>query len=280
MKVKILNVCNNNALPDRGLKADHGNCFCVEIGEKKILFDTGHRGKIFLNNMRALNISPDKIDSIIFSHGHNDHTGGLTAFLSSRTRIEPIEIFLHPAASKPKRFFYLLPIGYPKMSMDQEQKIKLHFVKVPVEVIPGLSTTGEITERPKKDSTAWYMNYKENHKWKRDPLLDDLSLVLNTKEGLVIVTGCCHAGLLNTCAHVKNVFGKEIHAIFGGTHLIMSSKKEISDIGDVLEKTYNTPQLYLNHCTGKKTIAQFEERFGTEVVHDFWAGAEMIYEME
>jgi len=279
MKVRILNVYNNTALPSKGLKADYGNSFYFEIGEKRILFDTGRRGNILLNNMKALGISPDEIGTIVFSHGHSDHTGGLPTFLSARTEGKAIEVIMHPTALEPKQFLYLYPIGFPKLSEKQKQGIKFSFVKEPFEVTPGLTTTGEITDRPEKDSTAWYMTHKVNRRRKRDPLSDDLSLVLDTKKGLVIVTGCCHAGLLNTCVHVSKLFNKEIRAILGGTHLMTFKRKEIGHIGDVLEKTYNMPQLYLNHCTGKKAILQLKDRFGPEIVHDFWVGSEMTYEI-
>jgi len=279
MKVRILNVYNNNALQDKGLKSDYGNSFYFEIGEERILFDTGRRGDILLNNMKTLGISPDEIDTIVFSHGHSDHTGGLPAFLSARTGREVIEVIMHPAAIEPKRFLYFYPIGFPELSEKQKRGIKFSFVKESFEVVHGLTTTGEITDRPEKDSTAWYMTHKVNGRRERDPLSDDLSLVLDTKKGLVIVAGCCHAGLLNTCIHVSKLFNKEIRAILGGTHLMTFPRKEVEHIGDVLEKTYNMPQLYLNHCTGKKAILQLKARFGPETVHDFWAGSELTYEI-
>ena len=92
MKVKVLNVFNNNVIPKSSLKGKHGNAFYLEFENEKILFDTGSNGPIFLHNLRELQISPDSIDKIIFSHGHDDHTLGLEDFIRARSIEEKISV--------------------------------------------------------------------------------------------------------------------------------------------------------------------------------------------
>lgn len=112
-----------------------------------------------------------------------------------------------------------------------------------------------------------------------DPVVDDLSLVLQGKDGLVLIMGCCHAGLLNTCAHATKLFNSKIKALIGGTHMLEYKPEDVKHMGDVLENTYGTPQFYLNHCTGEKAIAQLRTRFGQAIVHDCFAGSELVFEI-
>jgi len=113
--------------------------------------------------------------------------------------------------------------------------------------------------------------------WKWDPVIDDLSLTLQTRDGLVLITGCCHAGLLNTCAKATKLFNNKIKAILGGTHMLEYSEEDIQHVGEVLEKVYGTPELYLNHCTGKKAIERLRNRFGSEIVRDCHVGTEIVF---
>jgi 7,8-dihydropterin-6-yl-methyl-4-(beta-D-ribofuranosyl)aminobenzene 5'-phosphate synthase len=101
-----------------------------------------------------------------------------------------------------------------------------------------------------------------------------MSLVLETPEGLVLICGCCHAGLLNTLAHVKRTFGQEIIQVIGGTHMRSFSKEELEYIAKVLEHTYDLPKLSLGHCTGRKQIDWLTKRFGPEIVQPIHVGSE------
>jgi 7,8-dihydropterin-6-yl-methyl-4-(beta-D-ribofuranosyl)aminobenzene 5'-phosphate synthase len=147
--------------------------------------------------------------------------------------------------------------------------------------LPGLFTSGEIpaAERPEKLGVASQAFHKVDGHREWDPVIDDLSLILQAKEGLVIVNGCCHAGLLNTCARATKLFSKKIKAIIGGTHMVEYSTEDVKHVGDDLENMYGTPELYLNHCTGKEAIEQLRTRFGSAIVHDCFAGSELTFEI-
>ena len=282
MIVKILNVFNNNVLPETSLKGKHGNAFYFEMEDERFLFDTGADGNILLHNLNELNISPDYIDKIIFSHGHDDHTIGLHDFMKARTIQDKITIIGHPLLTEKKylRFLRLRIsyIGFPKLDQDIENKINYTLSRNSIQINGYLSTTGEITNRPFKDGTAKYMVHRENGKWVKDPLLDDLSLVLKTTKGLVLICGCCHAGLLNTCAHVTKIFKEPISTIIGGTHMMFFSKKEVLHVAESLKRDYNSPQLYLNHCTGKRKIKILKQYFGAKIVKPCVVGTELRFE--
>ena len=123
-----------------------------------------------------------------------------------------------------------------------------------------------------------------------DPVFDDQSLVIDSQEGLVVLTGCCHAGLLNTLEQIKNITDKPVKAIIGGTHMVRFRKKEVDHVADILEKEYEIPDLYLNHCTDSlpkvlsfipqtKATKLLQNRFGDEKVKLCPVGTEIRFEM-
>jgi 7,8-dihydropterin-6-yl-methyl-4-(beta-D-ribofuranosyl)aminobenzene 5'-phosphate synthase len=282
MDVKIINVYNNEALPARGLKKGHGESFHITIGDKEVLLDVGWKGGRLMHNMKKLGIDPDDIDRLVLSHGHRDHTGGLQEFLKARTVTEPVQVIAHPNALEPKSAKILLfhiSIGLPRLSRELTEKAKFHLTKDSAEVLPNLTTTGEIpiAERLEKPGIVTGAFHKVDGQRKWDPIIDDLSLILQTKDGLVLITGCCHAGLLNTCARATQLFNRQIKAILGGTHMLEYSDEDVEHVGEILEKVYGTPELYLNHCTGKKAVERLRRRFGSEIVHDCHVGTEIVF---
>jgi len=283
MDVKITNIYSNVGQPEKNLKGAPGNCFFLEFGSEKILFDLGWKGDILLHNLDELNINVDKIGKIIFSHGHMDHTKALPAFLKLRRSSIKITIIGHPniiEKKRAKRFgvrFY--NIGFPNLSKNMKSMINFQFSKTPVKINEFLTFTGEITERPDKDGTHKIMLHKNNGVWESDPLLDDASLVLETKDGLVLIGGCMHTGILNTCRFLNNKFDrKKIIAIIGGTHMVGFNEEEVEYVAKELEEKYGTPKLYLNHCTGEKAIKQLSRIFGSELVVPCPVGTTLTYD--
>ncbi len=285
----MINVYNNKAQPERGLHEGHGESFYIQSDEIKLLFDTGWKGKHLVNNMKILGISPSDIQKIIFSHGHMDHTHGLKELLKSRESDKILEIFGHPAILESKsakmkvlKFFeFRYPsrwVSFPKIPPKFENTIKYILRREPANITSNIFFSGEITNRSEKDGTNEFMLHKSKHKWVRDPMLDDQSLIIDSKKGLVLICGCCHAGLLNTCAHVFKIHNKKIHAIIGGTHMMHFSPKEVNNVANILEKTYDTPLLFLNHCKGTKTREILRDRFGSEIVNPCPVGTELRFD--
>jgi 7,8-dihydropterin-6-yl-methyl-4-(beta-D-ribofuranosyl)aminobenzene 5'-phosphate synthase len=281
---KIVDLYNDSVLSDRGLKEGWGNAFHITVGERQVLFDVGYKGGTLMQNVHALGVDVNRIEKLVLSHAHRDHTGGLVSFLEARTVAEPLSIIAHPDVLEPKsikRWIFHLPFGLPRLSQRLLKGVSFQLTKTPVEVLPGLSTLGEIpmTERPEKLGVASKAFHKVDGHREWDPITDDLSLALQAKEELVLVTGCCHAGLLNTCAHATKLFNRRIRAIVGGTHMLEYSKEDVEHVGDVLENTYGTPELYLNHCTGKEAIEQLRNRFQSTIVRDCFVGSELAFEI-
>jgi len=291
MQAKITNVYANEAPVNKNLKGNHGQAFYITIGDEKILYDTGRKPKILLRNMNELGILPKDIDKIFLSHGHVDHTWGLPGLLDSINPDNPIPVFGHPSITEKKVtkiVFIKMNLGFPKLSEKQQKKIDLQFIREPIELAKGLTSTGEISIRPYRDGREPMAFHKSGGSFEVDPVLDDQSVVLDTKEGLVLITGCCHAGLLNTLEHVKKMKNKPFKAIIGGTHMVRFSKEEVEHVADVLEREYGPPDLYLNHCTDnfpipliKKTPVTkiLKRRFGEEKVNTCFVGTELSFEV-
>jgi len=265
--------------------ADHGQSFLIEFPDKKILFDTGMNGPKLLHNMKQLNIDPNSIDVLVLSHGHLDHTGGLKALLEKRPIKKSLEVIGHPTVFEPKGMYnaekkpQISEFYLPPIDGELGRKMILTLTKEPVNIHPYLVTVGEVKIRPHKDGVENKTRHYVNGKWKHDELLDDLSLVLKTKDGLVLICGCCHAGLLNTLEQVTRIHPKEnIIAIIGGTHMLYFSEEEVDFVAGQLMNKYSSPKLYFNHCSGQNTIDRLQTQIKSDVIRPCLVGTKLVYE--
>lgn len=239
--------------------------------------------------MQKLGIDINEVDNIIFSHGHIDHTGGLPYLLDKRTNEDPLTLIGHPQIRETKFLkiiFFKKTLSFPTLSENQLSKVNFFLTNEVVQVLPYISTSGEINERSEKVGREPNAFHHINSRDELDLVLDDQSLVLDTTEGVVILTGCCHAGILNTCKLVQKQYKKPIKAIIGGIHLVRFSKAEVMAVARVLEEQYGTPILYLNHCTDQipipfvrktKGTELLKQRFGSEVVRNCHVGTQITY---
>lgn len=289
MKVEVLNVYSNETEKGSKLKGDHGQSFLISTPDEKILFDTGAKGKILMHNMKVLEIDPDEIDKVVFSHGHFDHTGGFPSFLDNRTK-PGLKVYAHPLVQE-KKTGKMGPIkmdlGFPKLTNEQKAKIEFIFSKDPVEIATCIKTTGEISERPEIDGTEPKAMHNENGKLVVDPVLDDLSLVVDTKDGLAIIAGCAHSGILNILNYVRKAYNKNISTIVGGTHMVSYSEEDVLYVSDVLKNDYKVPDLYLNHCTDKLPIPFAKKTKAFDIIKNYyvnglvekcWVGTKLVFE--
>ncbi len=279
MDITIINIYSEDVLPGRHLKAGRGEAFYIMIGNNRLMLDVGMSGTKLLHNMQVLGLEAADLNAVVLSHGHKDHSGGLPAILAKH-RGDSLPVYAHSLALEPKsvKIGIRVPMSFPRIPLALKSRVDFHFTRAPVEIAPGLSTTGEILERPEKSDSDTRLVHKVAGRWMWDPVMDDMSLILCTPAGLVLIAGCCHAGVLNTCARVVKLYPQPIVAIIGGLHMRQSSAEEVDHIADSLEKNFGTPILYLNHCTGDKAFARLRVHFGPEIVKDCSVGTVLHFQ--
>jgi 7,8-dihydropterin-6-yl-methyl-4-(beta-D-ribofuranosyl)aminobenzene 5'-phosphate synthase len=245
------------------LWGEHGLAFLVETPAGRVLFDSGATGSVLLHNLEVLSIPLSSLTALVLSHGHYDHTGGLSALFP---HLRPdVPLFAHSGLFAP-RFSRIdgIPrfIGFALGEPELREHVTLYLSRQPQCPLPELWTTGEIAGRAERSGGSAWLVVPDGDGWRPDPYEDDLSLVLESAAGLVVICGCCHAGLLNTLAHVQASFPRPIVAILGGAHLVEAEPSYARHVAAVLDETYGAPQLYLNHCTGDIAYREMVSAFG------------------
>lgn len=250
---------------------EHGLAFLIETESGGVLFDTGQSGTVLLHNLKLLGIEPKAISALAISHAHYDHTGGLPVLLDRGSvgdlRPTGIPLHAHPDLFRERfsrREGSLKSVGLSLAKEELEQRLTLRLSAEPTEILPGVWTTGEITDRAEPEGCSAHHLVHGVEGWEPDPYRDDMALVLEAERGLVVLCGCCHAGLLNTLAHVRHTFGPGITAVAGGTHLLHADEAHLRRVIEVLREL-GVPPLYLNHCTGQRAYVTLAQAFGQKV---------------
>lgn len=217
----------DNYVHQEGTKADWGFSCLVEGTEKTVLFDTGTRPDILNQNARALGIDWKRVDLVVISHIHDDHTGGLPAVLGDKPGI-PV--------------YY--PASFPAEFRSRVEGLKglARPVHGPIEICRNVRVTGEIGSA-----------------------IIEQALMVDTAEGLVVVTGCSHPGIVTMLERAREVVDRPIRLVFGGFHLGGATDAQI---GQILArfKELGVEECGATHCTGDKAIGAFKTAFGPNFV--------------
>ncbi len=273
-----ITVLADNYVAVPGFLAEHGLSLLIEADGQRVLFDTG-QGRVFRDNAKALGISLAGLDAVVLSHGHYDHTGGLAGLLREAI---PSAVFLHPAATEPK---YIAgkgrprrSIGMPESSLQALQAIKKRVIwtRAATEIVPGLWCTGQIPRQPGNDQavTGFFLDPEGSLP---DPMADDQALYLNTAQGLVIIAGCTHSGIVNTLDHVCTLAGRDqVHALAGGFHLGQATDGQLEASAAAITRR-RCRILAPCHCTGMGAHAHLRARFPS-LVRDVGAGGSLAFD--
>jgi 7,8-dihydropterin-6-yl-methyl-4-(beta-D-ribofuranosyl)aminobenzene 5'-phosphate synthase len=252
----------------RTLLAEHGfSCLVRVVSHGKahdVLMDAGLSSGCMLHNAWQLKCGLDEVESVVLSHGHFDHTGGLCSFFEEEGRQVPLivhpDAFLRRRLNNPATGIVELPhldaVTLKKAGSDVKMR------KEPLTLAAGyLLVTGEVErivpfEKGFPGMEAWI-----DGKWSPDAILDDQALVINVKgKGLVVISGCAHAGIINTVEYAKKITGIDhVHAVMGGFHLTGPLFEPI--IGPTIDamKRIHPDYVVPMHCTGWNAINRFME---------------------
>lgn len=253
-----------NTARGAGILGEHGLAWWIDTGTHRVLFDTG-QGLALRHNARVLGIDLATADAIVLSHGHYDHVGGLEAVLPMAPRAA---LYLHPRALEPK---YSGSGGGPVGRHISEPFLEEHRFRTPGrtvvccaeprEVVPGVWTTGEIPRTHECEDTGGPF-FLDTALSEPDPLLDDQALFFTCDEGLMVVLGCAHAGVVNTLDAVVHLTGRDrVHAVLGGMHLENASPHRMAQTFAGLQH-HHVEWVAPLHCTGARATVAFCNAFG------------------
>jgi 7,8-dihydropterin-6-yl-methyl-4-(beta-D-ribofuranosyl)aminobenzene 5'-phosphate synthase len=222
-----LHVVFNNLPYKPGLQTGWGFACLIEGLDKVVLFDTGGNGNILLSNMQQLGLDAETVEAVVLSHIHGDHTGGLGAVL----------------ARNPDVTVYI-PASFPASFQEEitDLGITIETVSGPQQLLDKVHSTGEM---------GW--DIKEQ------------ALVVDTSQGLIVVTGCAHPNVADMAEQAQVYLGKNIHLLMGGFHLGGRSDTEIRAIIARL-KALGVKKVAPSHCTGDTAIHMFREAWQEDFI--------------
>ncbi len=262
MKIKITTLAENTA--ELGYLAEWGLCMFIEADGVNVLFDTGD-GIAAVHNAQLFDIDLAKVDKIVLSHGHRDHTGGLRQVLTMIKK--PIEVIAHPDIWAPKytrwrkRGEHYSGVPFQRELLES-LGARFNLTAKPVRITDHFLTTGEIPMLSSYEEIDSGLFDKKTGEMLPDELKDDLALVIDTEYGLVVILGCAHHGIINTLKQAQKVTGKElIYAAIGGTHLLNAENPRWEKTATDLKKM-GVQYLGVSHCTGFEASAYLAEQFG------------------
>jgi 7,8-dihydropterin-6-yl-methyl-4-(beta-D-ribofuranosyl)aminobenzene 5'-phosphate synthase len=267
MKTRLTILCENTVGVPFAVIGEHGFACFVETEHGNYLFDTG-QGFGIIQNSLALRKDLTTIEAIMISHGHYDHTGGLPGVLRLRGEVD---VFGHPdifmdriwSGQGARRH-----IGIPfRRTYLESLGAKFRLGTEMVEIGPGVYLTGEIPRRSEFEKGDGNMTlvFPDGKKVHPDPLKDDLSLVVDSDKGLILILGCAHAGMINIIEYVLAKLERDrIYAIIGGTHLGFSSDHQFEETVNAIDR-FRVERIGVSHCTGllKASLlhARLKDRF-------------------
>ena len=259
-------------LPTDNLLAEHGLSMLVKAyqGKEKhtVLFDTGHTSVGVPHNIELLEVDLDEVEALVLSHGHMDHTGSLFVVLERIGKSIPLVV--HPEAFVWPRYFGLddgRNLRFPRTLVKadlEHRKVQLVVSKTPTLLAHNLvAVTGEVERVTDFEKGLPNAVLERDGKLEKDPIADDPSLVLNLKgKGLVVLSGCAHAGIINTILHAQKITGiSKVHAVIGGFHLSGPAFEPIIEETIRELKQMEPAVIVPMHCTGWKAIERFSQEF-------------------
>ncbi len=253
MQITVL--VDNNTYIDQYFLGEPALSFYIEEGGQKILFDTGY-SDVLIHNAKKLGINLNQLDTIVLSHGHNDHTGGL-AYLVNQRSLQNTKLIAHPQCFNQKQDEGEA-IGSPRSREQLDQCCQLSLTAQPTWLTDKLLFLGEIPRRFDFEGQTPIGEILENGEWLTDRVWDDSALVYQSDAGLFIITGCSHSGICNIIEYAKEICQDDrINAIIGGFHLFELDEQLFKTQAYFFENQIKN--LYPCHCVSFTVKAKLNE---------------------
>jgi len=228
-KISIISICDNYQV-NSNLTTGWGFGCVIRTPTKNILFDTGGNSSILLSNMEKMNIYPKDIDIVVISHIHIDHRGGLNGFLERNGNVK-----------------VYIPASFPDWIREKIKSYGAEYqdVKDSIQISDSVYSTGEMGTP-----------------------IEEQSLVLDTKEGLVVITGCVHPGVVNITEKAKQILpDRNIYLVMGGFHLGSASNLELKSIIKGF-RNLGVKKAAPSHCSGDRCRELFNEEYKEDYIEN------------
>lgn len=262
--IQLTIVVDNHSEKDLG--CEHGYCLHIDDGRTSLLLDTG-QSKLLISNSEKLDIDLKSIQHLVLSHGHYDHTGGISHLVAINPQIA---IHLHRDcrldrfSRDPER---VKAVGIEKKAHEALQnfpKDQLYWIDKPTNITDKIHLTGPVPRNTSFETTGGDF-FLDRSCTGKDYILDDQSLFIETDSGLVICLGCCHSGIINTLDYIRELYGEaKIAAIIGGMHLVNNDNARLEKTVSKL-KQFDIDLIVACHCTGDEASRYLQDNLSTPV---------------
>jgi 7,8-dihydropterin-6-yl-methyl-4-(beta-D-ribofuranosyl)aminobenzene 5'-phosphate synthase len=246
------------------LGRDWGFAALIEYGGKRILFDTGNDADVFLRNVKHLGVDLRRLDFVVISHRHGDHTAGLADLLKVNPRVKvyapkdggggvfgtalPASFYRRePSLPDHQRYFHGQSRD-PIILGSHWPRTRFALVDSTLEVAPGVAIVSTVSEKPGTIE------------------MRELSLAIRTPAGLILIVGCSHPGI-ETILTASKTLAERVHLIVGGLHLVSTPDAEVDRVVTALHDQWRVERIAPGHCTGEPAFLALQRVFGKEYVY-------------
>ncbi len=279
--LKLTCVVENTASFSSEFWAEHGLSILVEHEDKNILFDTGRSPEVLEKNMNLLDGFND-LETVVLSHGHSDHTGGLSTILKNSSA----DIYMHEKGLEAKyssingemRFIGTVKeqeAGVNRMGFQDDLRSRLKLIKKPLKISSDIYIFTDIPMINDFEKEDPNLLIRKNGKFMTDTFQDEIIMAVNSDEGVVVISGCAHRGIINSVTAVSEYFNEDVSAVVGGTHMVKADenrkKKTVKEF-----KKIQPNKLVFGHCNGFDAQCMFKNEF-KEIFHQLESGTEYLF---
>jgi len=259
MSLKVTTLIENSQGEHKALMYEHGLSFFIEKDDCRILFDTGQSGA-FLRNAVQLNIDLGRIDCVVLSHGHYDHSGGLRALTEKTTHFT---LFTGQGFFDEKYGMCDQTCEFLGNNFDEHflslKEIAHQYVHEPLkEIYPGVYILSDFPRIHEDETINSRFKILRNGTFRPDLFEDEIAIVIDTPRGLAVLLGCSHPGMKNMLDTAVGLLHKPIYAVLGGTHLVEAPENSLNMSLEYL-KNESIQIIGVSHCTGQVALARLAE---------------------